>query len=363
MNEKELVTYEGGSLEVGRDPVLVLAEAQKAAAALKDVIERKTKKVMFNGEQYLEFEDWQLVGKFYGVTPKILETKYVEYGEVKGFEARAVAVVYDKRTGETTERSAADAMCLNDEENWGSRPKYEWHYVKKSGGSSLEDPGKEEIIWEATDKGNRPKKVKVKVGEVPVPLFQLRSMAQTRACAKALRNVLAWVVVLAGYRPTPAEELDYDRERTKDQGEQAGAAKEIPPCPKCGKVGRESSADMGGGFYCWKKKGGCGHTWGQPGKEPESKPEDKQGGTGGPKAGAYAITPAHRKLYDSIYEYCAGDMLGMGDLLETLTQWTDGSGKNHPGKREVGQISVAQAEYAMQHFNEQFGEREPGSQG
>src|SRR5262249_27437128 len=39
------------------------------------------------------------------------------------------------------------------------------------------------------------------------PLFQLRSMAQTRACAKAMRNVLAWVVVLAGYAPTPAEEM------------------------------------------------------------------------------------------------------------------------------------------------------------
>ena len=53
-----------------------------------------------------------------------------------------------------------------------------------------------------------PQKEKVSAGEVAVPLFQLRSMAQTRACAKALRNVLAWVVVLAGYRPTPAEELD-----------------------------------------------------------------------------------------------------------------------------------------------------------
>ena len=38
-------------------------------------------------------------------------------------------------------------------------------------------------------------------------------MAQTRACAKALRNVLAWVVVLAGYAPTPAEEMD-----TSDSG-------------------------------------------------------------------------------------------------------------------------------------------------
>ena len=32
-------------------------------------------------------------------------------------------------------------------------------------------------------------------------------MAQTRAGAKALRNVLSWVAVLAGYRPTPAEEI------------------------------------------------------------------------------------------------------------------------------------------------------------
>jgi hypothetical protein len=58
------------------------------------------------------------------------------------------------------EISAAEAMCLNDEPNWKTKP-----------------------------------------------LFQLRSMAQTRSCAKALRNVLAWVVVLAGYRATPAEEI------------------------------------------------------------------------------------------------------------------------------------------------------------
>ena len=32
-------------------------------------------------------------------------------------------------------------------------------------------------------------------------------MAQTRAGAKAFRNILAWVVVLAGYKGTPAEEM------------------------------------------------------------------------------------------------------------------------------------------------------------
>ena len=54
---------------------------------------------------------------------------------------------------------------------------------------------------------------------VALALFQLRSMAQTRACSKCLRNVLAWVVVLAGYRPTPAEEMDgVFQQRTQSQG-------------------------------------------------------------------------------------------------------------------------------------------------
>ena len=53
----------------------------------------------------------------------------------------------------------------------------------------------------------------------------------------------------------------------------------------------------------------------------------------------------------------------MGDMLATLTKWEDAKGKQIPGKREVGQITVKQAEYAIQHFIEQFGEREPGQEG
>jgi hypothetical protein len=75
---------------------------------------------------------------------------------VRGFEARAVAIAADGR-----ELSAAESMCLSDEPNWKDKP-----------------------------------------------LFMLRSMAQTRAAAKALRNVLAWVGVLAGYRPTALDETD-----------------------------------------------------------------------------------------------------------------------------------------------------------
>jgi hypothetical protein len=39
------------------------------------------------------------------------------------------------------------------------------------------------------------------------PEFQLASMAQTRAAGKVLRLLLGWVVTLAGYEPTPAEEM------------------------------------------------------------------------------------------------------------------------------------------------------------
>jgi molybdopterin converting factor small subunit len=152
----EMTVYDANQdVAVYRPPEVVLAEAQKAAKALADVVSKKVKPVIMNGEQYLEFEDWQTVGRFYGVTAKTVSTAFIEYGSVQGFEARAVAIRADGM-----ELSGAEAMCLNDEPNWKSKP-----------------------------------------------LFQLRSMAQTRACAKALRNVLAWVVVLAGYKPTPAEEM------------------------------------------------------------------------------------------------------------------------------------------------------------
>jgi hypothetical protein len=143
-------------LHVAREPGIVLAEAQRAAKALQEVIESKPDKVRFNGKTYLTFEDWQTVGRFYGIAAKVVSTTLVEYGDIMGFEARAVAV----RTDTGLEISGAEAMCLKDEQNWKSKP-----------------------------------------------MFQLKSMAQTRACAKALRNVLAFVPVLAGYEPTPAEEM------------------------------------------------------------------------------------------------------------------------------------------------------------
>jgi hypothetical protein len=135
-----------------------------------------------NGEQYLEFEDWQTVGQFYGYTVKTGDAVAVEIDGVKG--AKAHADLIDYRSGLIV--GGAEAYCMRDEEKWNTRPKYEWQ--------------------EQPDGDNK----RVKIADEAVPWFQLASMAQTRAGAKAFSNRLRWVVVLAGYRGTPAEEMNED---------------------------------------------------------------------------------------------------------------------------------------------------------
>lgn len=138
------------------DPTKQLEYAQKAATALMQVVQNKKKKVVINGEQYLEFEDWMTIGRFYGGSVGVEWTRELRAeGKIIGYEARANVLMNDKII------SSAEAMCLNDELNWKARP-----------------------------------------------LFMLRSMAQTRASAKALRNVFAFVATMAGFKPTPAEEMD-----------------------------------------------------------------------------------------------------------------------------------------------------------
>jgi hypothetical protein len=280
-------------------PKLVLAEAHLAARALQDVIATKSHKVMMNGQQYLEFEDWQLIGRFYGITAgEVGEPEFVEFGPVRGFKVSSVALWHGR------EISRATAFCLSDEEKWSTRPKYEYHMVLKTGATAREeDSDKSDWVWEENPNKpgkSRPKRQRVQVGEEHVPLFQLASMAQTRANAKALRNVLSWVVELAGYKTTPAEELTdktevIDVEPTKAQPAgpedlrnhpdekpsatstrepgsddeptpeqmraQAIARTASPKCPKCRKSDDVmlSRYPREGRWYCNAKRGGCGH--------------------------------------------------------------------------------------------------------
>jgi hypothetical protein len=248
MNTKEstaLELYEAHPTDIvmSRPPNEVLEEAHIAAKALQKVIESKNSPVIFNGEQYLEFEDLQTLGRFYGITVKSTSSQYVQYGDATGFEAHAEAIIVS--TGQII--SSAQAMCLNDEERWSTRPKYEWQTNEETG-----------------------RRQRVKIGEEPVPFFQVRSMAQTRACAKALRNVLSWVVVLAGYRPTPAEEMTGNESSGEDDPSPSKTTRPRmpeqkktpvpvpPPAPKSGNGGTDvviSDGQRKRFFAIWKGTG------------------------------------------------------------------------------------------------------------
>ena len=142
----------------------------RAAKQLVDIVKQNKWNVNIQGNDYLRFEAWQTVGRFFGYTVKTEKTNYIELGEAKGFEA--TAVVLDSE-GQVV--GGADSVCMSDEKQWASKP-----------------------------------------------LYALKSMAQTRASARALRQILSWVVVLAGYKPTPVEEIgaevvqDLEREKQID---------------------------------------------------------------------------------------------------------------------------------------------------
>jgi hypothetical protein len=132
------------------------AKAKRAADKLIDIVKQNKWAVKLGSGEHLMYEAWQTVGKYFNVTVATKEAEPVEIGGVIGF--KAMGYVIDNKTG--IEVGHAEAYCMRDEPNW----------VKK-------------------------------------PTFQLASMAQTRAGSKALRQMFGFVVALAGYNPTPAEEM------------------------------------------------------------------------------------------------------------------------------------------------------------
>ena len=157
-----------------RDPEKILDEAKARCTALTRMIEETQIFMTIGKKKHLFVEAWITLAQFYGCSGRIVRVEDVDIGGVMGFKAYA-EVVHDQ-TG--TRVSSAESICMRDEDNWSTRPRYEWQDGKK-----------------------------VKVGDDPVPLHQVMSMAQTRALSKALAAKFRWVVVLGGWSATPAEEM------------------------------------------------------------------------------------------------------------------------------------------------------------
>lgn len=133
------------------DPNEIVARATETANALSAVVKAKKLTVRIGPSDHVRVEGWTLLGTMLGVFPVCVWTHKLEDGWEARVEARTLAGLVV---------GAAEAQCTRSEQTWSRRDDY-----------------------------------------------ALRSMAQTRATSKALRQPLGFVMTLAGFNPTPAEEM------------------------------------------------------------------------------------------------------------------------------------------------------------
>jgi hypothetical protein len=147
----ELEPVTSGTLFRTEDPVEIIGKATAVAAALAEVLRNQKLTSDIKGKPHVRVEGWTLLGTMLGVFPVVEWTRQLPDGWEARVEARTLA-------GQVV--GAAEAECLRTESMWKNRDDY-----------------------------------------------ALRSMAQTRATSKALRGPLGFVVTLAGFEATPAEEM------------------------------------------------------------------------------------------------------------------------------------------------------------
>lgn len=222
LDEKGLTIVEGDGIAVVIPPAAVLREAQERAAAFKDVVKQAGLAKRIGGKEYVMVEGWQTLAKFYGYVATPRDVEAVDINGIKGVKAKAVVI----QISSGVEVGGAEAYVMDDEPTWKSRP----FYAKAS-------------------------------------------MAQTRACGKALRSILAWVAVLAGYEATPAEEMDgivsaHDAPAPAQKAAAATAAEEdiATRCP-FGKNAGRTWASMNTKQLEWYRD----HFAGQIKEQPDSK--------------------------------------------------------------------------------------------
>lgn len=139
------------NVEYNFDEKLVVAE--KVAASLTDVIKSQNLAVNIQGNLYVTAEGWEVLGTMLGCTPFVEEVVEMPSDRKGWFGYKATVSI---RQGDTVLSRASAMAERNNMQN------------------------------------DRP---------------SVYSMAQTRALGKAYRMALSWIVKMAGYMPTPAEEM------------------------------------------------------------------------------------------------------------------------------------------------------------
>ena len=163
-DDKALSVQEGSQVSLGQmtfsNPSAVIAAAKEVATSLTGMIRDLGLYSNINGKEYVRVEGWTTLGAMLGVTPRTVSVEEIEPGV---FEAVVEIVTAD---GKVIGRGIAECGSLDE--------------VDRSGNP----------VW-----GNRAR-------------YARKSMAITRATGKAYRLSYSWIIKMAGYESTPAEEMD-----------------------------------------------------------------------------------------------------------------------------------------------------------
>lgn len=139
-----------------RTPADVVQRAVEVANVLKDIVMKNNLSVNIQGRAHVKAEGWSTLGGMLGIT--VQERVDLSYRFDDGTWRSTVELV---RGSDGAIVGRATALCSPAEDRWRGKPEY-----------------------------------------------AIQSMSLTRATGKAFRLSFSWIMTIAGYAPTPAEEMD-----------------------------------------------------------------------------------------------------------------------------------------------------------
>ncbi len=157
-----------------RKPSELVKEAAEIATVLGKIIDDKCLFTTIKGRKHVHVEGWTTLGAMLGIVP--IEESSVELPD-GSYEGKVKLV----RVRDGVQLGGASALCGMDEETWSVRDRY-----------------------------------------------ARKSMATTRATGKAFRLGYSWIMVLAGYEPTPFEEMPLERKEKPVPATSQPAANQQP---------------------------------------------------------------------------------------------------------------------------------------
>ncbi|MEJ7783152.1 MAG: hypothetical protein WKF96_00015 [Solirubrobacteraceae bacterium] len=194
-NAVAVIAPHHGAIIAGEKPSEILEKAGAIAAALKDLIQtQKLARNLGGNRDHVEVGGWQACGALLGALggqPLHAETRWTR--KVADADGQPVRVTYTAVVKRFYKRDQGGGLR---EETTYDVDGYDWEAhveiltpSRVVVGSADAMCGRGEMTWAKRDD------------------YALRSMAETRAESRAYRRAVGWLVNIAGYSATPAEEM------------------------------------------------------------------------------------------------------------------------------------------------------------